>query len=77
MRRTTPRYDIIFIPGSDSTPVVVHAALTADEATVLFAVELQQLLSIHAGGELAIRRKSSRSAEPAVVVRQEVASQYA
>lgn len=73
MRRPTPRYDIIFIPSVEDPPVTVHSSLTANEATVLFAVELQRLLSGHAKGELAIRRKAASSIKPAVVIRQAVA----
>ncbi|MFT4037167.1 MAG: hypothetical protein QM692_03225 [Thermomicrobiales bacterium] len=74
MRRSTPRYEIIFIPRAAETPVVVHAALSADEATLLFAVELQRHLTDHAHGELAIRRKAANSANPAVIIRQELAT---
>lgn len=50
----------------------MHTALSADEATLLFAVELQRLLANRSAGELAIRRKTSNSAKTAVIVRQAV-----
>lgn len=74
MRRSTPRYEIVFIPRAAETPVVVHSALSADEATLLFAVELQRHLTGRADGELAIRRKAANSTRPAVIVRQELAT---
>lgn len=76
MRRSTPRYDIIFLPPTDGLPVVVHAALNADEATVLFAEEVQRLLADRTGGELAIRRTTSHNGTPEVIVRQQVAALY-
>lgn len=72
MRRSTPRYEIIFIASVEDAPVVMHTALSADEATLLFAVELQRLLANRSAGELAIRRKTSNSAKTAVIVRQAV-----
>jgi hypothetical protein len=72
VRRSTTRFEIIFLPPAEGSPVVVHSTSNADDATVRFAVELQRLLANHAGGELAIRRKSSSSAKPDVVVRQEL-----
>ncbi|MFN8662219.1 MAG: hypothetical protein U0075_10030 [Thermomicrobiales bacterium] len=76
MRRSTPRYEIVFLEPGDGSPVVVHSTQNPDEATVLFAVELQRLLSDRASGELAIRRKSSKSADPDIILRQEVAPAY-
>jgi hypothetical protein len=76
VRRSTPRYEIIFIPNADDAPVVVHSSLNADEATLLFAVELQRLLADRARGELAIRRKASNSSKTNVIVRQAVTSTY-
>lgn len=76
MRRSTPRYEITFTPPADGVPVVIHATLNADEATLLFAVELQRLLSDRADGELAIRRKSGANAKADVIVRQLVTSPY-
>jgi hypothetical protein len=76
VRRSTPRYEIIFIPHADGAPVVVHSTLNADEATLLFAVELQRLLADRAEGELAIRRKASNSTKTNVIVRQAVTSTY-
>ncbi|MDQ2655274.1 MAG: hypothetical protein M3Z20_19760 [Chloroflexota bacterium] len=72
MRRLSTRFEIIFVPPVEGPPVVVHSTSNADDATLRFAVELQRLLADRAGGELAIRRKSSRSAKPDVVVRQEL-----
>jgi hypothetical protein len=76
VRRSTPRYEIIFIPPADGIPVVVQSTPNADEATLLFALELQRLLSERANGELAIRRKTSNNAKPDVIVRQQVTSPY-
>ena len=76
MRRTSQRYEIIFLPTDQATPVVVHSALSADEATVLFAVELQRFLSDHTHGELAIRRKASKNAKPDVIIRQQLTSSF-
>ena len=76
MRRSNLRYEIIFLPPSDGAPVVVGSTPNADEATVLFAVELQRLLSDRAKGELAIRRKFSSSTKSDVIVRQQVMSSY-
>jgi hypothetical protein len=72
VRRSSTRFEIIFMPPEEGPPVVVHSTSNADDATLRFALELQRLLADHAGGELAIRRKSSRSAKPDVVVRQEL-----
>jgi hypothetical protein len=74
VRRSKPRYEIIYLPPADSAPVVVHSTLNADEATLLFATELQRLLSDRAKGELAIHRKASSNAKPDVIVRQVVTS---
>lgn len=74
MRRSTPRFDIVFMPPADGAPVVVHSALSADEATVLFTLELQRLLADRIDGELAILRKTSNKASPNVILRQAVMS---
>lgn len=76
MRRSSPRFEIIFTPPAGGAPVVVHSALNADEATLLFAVELQRLLTERATGELAIRRKTTNSAKSNVIVRQQVTSPF-
>lgn len=76
MPRPKPRYEIIFLPPADDAPVVVGTASNPDEATVLFAVELQRLLSERANGELAIRRKTSSNADPDIILRQQVPSPY-
>ncbi len=76
MRRSTPRYEIVFLPPADGVPVVVHSTPNADEATLLFAAELQRLLSDRADGELAIRRKFAKSAKADVIVRQQVSSPH-
>jgi hypothetical protein len=73
VRRSNPRYEIVFKPSVEDPPVTVHASLTANEATVLFAAELQRLMSGRANGELEIRRKAAPSTKPAVVIRQTVA----
>lgn len=63
-------------PPADGVPVVVHSTPNADEATLLFAAELQRLLSDRADGELAIRRKFAKSAKADVIVRQQVSSPH-
>ena len=73
MRRSSTRFEIVFIPPEEGPPIVVHSTSNADDATLRFALELQRLLADHASGELAIRRKTSSSAKPDVVVRQELA----
>lgn len=72
MRRSTTRYEIIFLPQADAFPVVMYSTADANDATVLFAAELQRLLTDHAAGALAIHRKASNNAKPDVVVRQEL-----
>lgn len=74
MRRTAPRYEIIFMAPAEGAPLIVHSTRNPDEATVLFAVELQRLLSDRANGELAIRRLTSNSADPDIILRQELAA---
>jgi hypothetical protein len=69
-----PRYEIIFMPPAEGTPKVVHSTRNPDEATVLFAVELQRLLSDRATGELAIRRKVSKNVDPDIILRQQITS---
>lgn len=72
MRRTTTRFEITFMPPAEGSPVVVHTTANADDATLLFADEVQRRLADRASGELVIYRKSSSSAKPDVVVRQEL-----
>lgn len=74
MRRSAPRYEIIFMEPDEGSSLVVHSTRNPDEATVLFAVELQRLLSDRANGELAIRRLASNSADPDIILRQELIS---
>lgn len=70
MRRSTTRYEIVFLPPADAPPVMMHANANADDATVLFAEEVQRLLADRASGMLVIHRKASNNATPDVVVRQ-------
>lgn len=70
MRRSTTRYEIIFLPLADAPPVMMHAIASADDATVLFAEEVQRLLADRASGALVIHRKASSTAPPDVVIRQ-------
>ncbi|MEZ4565109.1 MAG: hypothetical protein R2853_20475 [Thermomicrobiales bacterium] len=72
MRRSTPRYEIIYSPHADAPPVVMSVATDANDATVLFADGLQRLLNDRAGGSLAIHRKASTKARPDVILRQEL-----
>lgn len=72
MRRSTTRYEIIFLPLDDAPPVMIHSTTNADDATVLFADEVQRLLADRVTGALVIHRKSSTNATPEIVVRQEL-----
>jgi hypothetical protein len=72
VRRSSPRYEIVFMEPDKEASLVVHSTRNPDEATVLFAVELQRLLSDRANGELAIRRMTSNSADPDIILRQEL-----
>jgi len=74
VRRSIPRFEIVFVPPADGAPVVVQSTLNPDEATVLFSAELQRLLSDRATGELVIRRKLGNNGDPDVILRQQVAS---
>lgn len=74
MRRSAPRYEIVYMPPAEGDPMVVHHTRNPDEATLLFAAELQRLLSDRADGELAIRRKTSNNATPDIILRQQIGS---
>lgn len=74
MRRSVPRYEIIFVRPAEGIEKVVHSTRNPNEATVLFAVELQRLLSDRANGELAIRRKTSKNVDPDIILRQQITS---